>query len=176
MNPTSPDDASVGIAFLSQARDRLEAACGLIRHCTDQLDDEQVWRRTREAQNSIGNLLLHITGNLRDRIVGVVAQRPNERDRPGEFSERGPIAKDVLVGRLEMVASECDAVLSSLAAGQLLEPRSYQGINRRMDLDVLSVIFQTVVHLAGHAQEIVFMTRSELGDTYRFANVPRESK
>jgi hypothetical protein len=176
MDSTSPDDASVGAAFLAQARDRLAAACGLIRHCTDQLNDEQVWCRPRASQNSIGNLLLHITGNLRDRIVGVVAQLPNERDRASEFSERGPISKDALVSRLEMVACECNAVLSSLASGRLLQPRSYQGINRRMDLDVLSVIFQTVVHLAGHAQEIVFMTRLELGDTYQFTNVPRESK
>jgi hypothetical protein len=173
MNPTFDESTSIGNDFLAQAREQLAASHQLIRHCAAQLNDDQLWWRPRESQNSIGNLLLHVTGNLRDRLVALVGGQPSERDRNQEFAERSTIAKDVLMARLESVVAECDRVLADLAVPQLLEPRSYDGLNRRFDLDVLAVIFRTLLHVAGHAQEIVFMTRLQLGDAYQFANPTR---
>jgi hypothetical protein len=173
MNSTSDESARIGMVFLGQARDQLAASHQLIRHCVAQLNDDHIWWRAHESQNSIGNLLLHLTGNLGQRLVDIVGGQPRERDRDREFAERSAIAKDVLMARLDSVVVECDRVLAGLAAAELLEPRSYEGMNRRFDLDVLAVIFRTLLHLAGHAQEIVFMTRFQLGDAYQFADPTR---
>ena len=171
MNQLPPDDAAIGRGvFLAQAREKLAAAHQLIRHCAEQLTDEQIWWRPRESQNSIGNLLLHVTGNLHERIVSLIGGAPSRRDRLQEFAERERIARDELLRRLAEVVAECERVFGELPPTRLLEPRSYQGLNRRFDIDVLSVILNTLVHVAGHAQEIVFMTRLTLGDVYKFAN------
>jgi Protein of unknown function (DUF1572) len=170
MNSTPDESARLSSSFLAQAREQLAANHRLIRHCVAQLDDQRVWWRPHESQNSIGNLLLHVTGNLRERLLAIVAGQSHERQRAAEFAERAVIAKDVLLGRLEAVVALCEQVLDGLVSAQLLALRSYQGLNQRFDLDVLSVIFRTLLHLAGHAQEIVFMTRLQLGEAYRFAN------
>ena len=172
MTQPTPIDAQIGALFLAQARDRMDASCRLIRHCANQLDEDQFWWRPRPSHNSVGNLVLHVTGNLRERLLTVVAGEPGVRDRAEEFACRGPIAKETILARLEEVVRECDQLLAALPVPRLLEARSYQGINRRFDLHVLSVIFQSLSHLAGHAQEIVFCTRLQVGDSYQFSNPP----
>lgn len=164
------DDSTLAASILAHARDRLAAAAQLVEHCVGQLNDAQVWWRPREPQNSIGNLLLHLTGNLRERILSLIAGQPSVRDRPAEFAHREHIAREQLLAAFRSTVAECDQALAGLTAAQLLEPRSYQGVNRRIDLDVVGVILHTLTHLAGHAQEIVFMTRLQLGDGYRYTS------
>jgi len=71
----------------------LTKALDRIKHCLGQLTDEQIWRRESDAMNSIGNLILHLCGNLRQWIVAGIGAEKDVRQRPKEFSERGPIPK-----------------------------------------------------------------------------------
>jgi hypothetical protein len=90
------------------------------------------------------------------------------RDRPAEFSERGPIPKDELLRKLEAVVDEARAVLARQTARQLLEARRIQGL----DVNGVAAIFDSVPHFRGHTQEIVSMTRLQLGDAYKVAWAP----
>ncbi len=155
-------------AYIGLARKHLAERLGRIRHCVGQLDDEQVWWRPHDAMNSVGNLLLHLGGNLRQWIVAGVGGVPDARDRPAEFAERGPIPGQELIRRLETAVAEADAALAALDGSRLLEPRRIQGF----DETVLSAIWRSLEHLSGHAQEIVCITRLQLGDRYRFAWTP----
>ena len=143
-------------------------AADRIKHCLDQLTDEQVWRRSSESINSIGNLILHLSGNARQWIVAGIGGAPDVRQRPKEFSERGPIAKAELLRRLDEVVAEARAVLGKASAQDLLRKRSIQGFN----VTGVEAIFDSVPHFKGHTQEIVHMTRCLLGDAYRFAWTP----
>src|SRR5262249_11539156 len=71
------------LMFLRHARFRLlEDYFVKIAAAIDALDDEQVWRRPNESSNSIGNLLLHLSGNVRQWIisgVGGVARQVQEQ-------------------------------------------------------------------------------------------------
>lgn len=138
------------------------------KHCLSQLTDEQVWWRSHPSLNSIGNLILHLCGNVRQWIVAGLGGAADNRDRPGEFSERGPIPKDELLNRLESVVSEARAVLARQTARQLLKARRIQGF----DVSGLKAIFDSVPHFRGHTQEIIGMTRMQLGDAYKFAWTP----
>jgi uncharacterized damage-inducible protein DinB len=163
-----PTRDALAALFVAQARKRLAAAVKRIGHCLDQLSDEQVWWRPGAAHNSIANLVLHICGNLRQWIVSGVGDAADVRDRPQEFAERGPIPKAELFRRLSDVAREADAALARVTAAQLEAARRIQGF----DETGLSAIFDSLAHLSGHAQEIVYITRLQLGDRYRFAWVP----
>lgn len=156
--------AAVGTA----AAHELDSALVRIKHCLGQLNDERVWRRSQPSLNSIGNLILHLCGNLRQWIVAGVGGAADRRDRPAEFAEQGPIPKEELLRRLEAVVEEAKRVLADVEARQLTEVRSVQGF----DVTGLAAIFDSVPHFRGHTQEIVHMTRLQLGDAYKFAWTP----
>jgi len=156
----------------SEAGKELTSALAKIKHCLGQLTDEQVWWRSRPSLNSIGNLILHLCGNVRQWIVAGLGGAADSRDRPAEFSERGPIPKDELLRRLEAVVDEARTILARQTARQLLEARRIQGF----DVTGLAAVFDSVPHFRGHTQEIVSLTRLQLGDAYRFAWAPTASE
>lgn len=168
MSATGPTGGDVAPAFLAEARRQLAACRDRIAHCLNQLDDGQVWWRPREPLNSIGNLLLHVCGNVRQWVVSAVGGAADVRDRPQEFAERGPISRDELLRRFDALVAEADAVLAQTAPDQLLAPRRVQGFHET----VLSAIFSCLTHLSGHTQEIIYATRLQLGDAYRFHWTP----
>src|SRR5438045_194443 len=117
----------LAIAFGTAAAHELTSALNRIKHCLSQLTDEQLWWRPAPAMNSIGNLLLHLCGNLRQWIVSGIGGASDIRNRPTEFAERGPIAKDELLRRLEAVVEEAKGALTSQNASGLLKGRRIQG-------------------------------------------------
>ncbi len=150
------------------AAHELDSASKRIKHCLDQLNDEQVWRRSQASLNSIGNLILHLCGNLRQWIVAGVGGASDVRNRPAEFAERGPIPTAELVRSPEAVVGEAKRVLTGINARQLTAVRRIQSF----DLTRVVAIFDSVLHFRGHTQEIVHMTRLRLGDAYQFAWTP----
>jgi uncharacterized damage-inducible protein DinB len=148
----------------AEAGDELAKALGKIEHCLGQLSDEQVWQRPQPSLNSVGNLLLHLCGNVRQWVVAGLGGAPDVRDRPAEFTERGPIPKEELRRRLRDVVEEARKVLARQKARQWLEVRRVQGF----DVTGLAALFDSVPHFRGHTQEIVHMTRALLGDAYQF--------
>jgi hypothetical protein len=160
------DDLAAAVG--TEAAKELTSALGKIRHCLGQLTEGQVWWRPYPSLNSVGNLILHLSGNVRQWIVAGLGGVADVRDRAAEFSERGPIPKEELLHRLEDVVGEARAVLERLTAQQLLEARRIQGF----DVTGLGAIFDSVPHFRGHTQEIVGLTRMQLGDAYQFAWTP----
>jgi hypothetical protein len=161
MAPTTEELAQ---AVVAETRKRLEESLTKIEHCLSQLDDEQVWWRQSESQNSIGNVILHVCGNLRQWIVSGIGGERDTRHRPSEFSERGPIPTAELLGRLKGVVREACATLSATGPEELLKSRRIQG----SDVTGLGAIFDSVPHFVGHTHQIVFITRLQLGDRYEF--------
>ena len=150
------------------AADELESALDRIKHCVHQLNDDQIWRRSQPSLNSIGNLILHLCGNLRQWIVSGIGGAVDIRNRPAEFAERGPIPKEMLLRSLETVIAETKRALSGVDAGQLATARTIQGF----DVTGIAAIFNSIPHFRGHTQEIIHITRSLLGDAYAFAWTP----
>jgi uncharacterized damage-inducible protein DinB len=160
--------ADLASALNAAASHELTKALERIKHCLDQLTDEQVWQRPTESMNSIGNLILHLCGNLRQWIVAGIGGEKDLRQRSKEFSERGPISKTELVRHLEEVVALAQDALKKASAQDLLRRRCIQGF----DVNGLEAIFDSVPHFRGHTQEIIHMTRFLLGDAYTFAWAP----
>lgn len=165
------DDISahtLAAALVQSVCDELSAALRKIQHCLRQLSDEQVWWRPAPNLNSIGNLLLHLSGNVRQWIVCGLSGSPDRRDRPAEFAADRAASGEELLRQLADTVAEAQAVLRGVSPQDLLRERRIQGFQ----LTGLQAIFDSVPHFRGHTQEIVHLTRHQLGDRYQFDFVP----
>lgn len=128
---------------------------------------EQIWWRPNEASNSIGNLMLHLTGNVRQWIVGGVGQQAMTRDRDLEFSNRDHISADQLVARLREAVDDACAVIERVTDDQLSEPRQIQ----RFDTTVFGAIYHVVEHFAMHTGQIILLAKAQTGRDAGFYRV-----
>src|SRR5436853_7785001 len=100
----------IGAAFIAQSRSLLsEDYLPKMERCRALISDEQIWWRANEQSNSIGNLLLHLSGNVQQWIVVGLGGATDTRDRDAEFAQRDAIPRDDLVGRLQQTIREADA-------------------------------------------------------------------
>jgi hypothetical protein len=146
-----------------EATQELREALNKIKHCIDQLDDAQIWSRPQPSLNSIGNLMLHLGGNLTQWIVCGIGGAEDRRNRPAEFAEQSAIAKNELVQRLEVAVAKAGAAMTRENADGLTKIRRIQGF----EVTGLGAIFHSIPHFRGHTQEIIHMTRMILGDKYQ---------
>ena len=155
-----PDGPTVRGLFLEFSRRKLlKEYWPRLRGAVESLTEEQVWWRPNEASNSIGNLILHLAGNVRQWIVAGVGRQPNERNRQQEFDERRKIPKHELLARLTTVLAEADAVLANLQGGELGEARQIQGSGTT----VMKAIYHVVEHFSMHTGQIQCIAKSQLG-------------
>lgn len=158
---------SIGTAFLEQSRAFLTREyLPKIRVCVERLSEEDVWWRPNETSNAVGNLLLHLAGNVRQWIVSGVGGAPDTRRRAEEFAARGPgaISKTTALERLEAAVREVDGVLQGLDEAVLLERRNIQG----RDVSVLDAVYHVVEHFAMHTGQITWITKLRTGHDLGF--------
>ena len=145
-----------GQEFISRSRYHLtEDFLPKIERCLERLTDEQIWWRPNEQSNSIGNLLLHLSGNARQWIVCGVGGAADSRERDAEFAQRSVIARGDLHSLLTRVLADVDATLAQFDPNQLLERRTIQG----SEVTVLEAILHVVEHFSMHAGQIVYITK-----------------
>jgi uncharacterized damage-inducible protein DinB len=150
------NDKQIGQAFLKQIADHLESDfLPKIRKCVDLLDEDDIWWRGSDAENSVGNLLLHLSGNVRQWIISGVGGAPDQRDRPSEFSARGGMSKTEVLSRLENTVKEAADVLRRLRLDDLLVERMIQGFKQTG----LQACLHVLEHFSYHTGQIVFITK-----------------
>src|SRR5256714_4234678 len=92
------------------------------------LSDEQLWWRANESSNSIGNLLLHLSGNIRQWIVVGLGGATDTRDRDAEFAQRDVISGEKPGDLLKRTVREADATLAAFDRDKLLDKYRIQGL------------------------------------------------
>jgi uncharacterized damage-inducible protein DinB len=135
-----------------------------IERCLETLTDEDVWWRSGEGSNSIGNLVLHIEGSTRSWIVNVIGGAQTPRDRQQEFDERKQIPRAELQARLRRTLANADEVLARLDAGALLDHRQARG----EEVTVLWALYHAVEHFAMHAGQIIMLAKMRTGGSIQF--------
>ena len=163
-----------GRTFLAEARNHLaEDYLPKIERCLERLTDEQVWWRAGEQSNSIGNLLLHLEGNLRQWVVSGAGGAEDARARDREFAARQQLSREVLLASLRATVEEAGDALARLDPAALLETRRVQGL----DVTLLAAVFHAVEHFSMHTGQIILLTKMLTGGDLAFYNfssgVPR---
>ena len=144
---------------LEYSANKLEQMTSRIEVCLGKLSAGQVWARGNENENAVGNLVLHLSGNVRQWIVASVGGRPDNRDRNAEFDARGGIAIPELSERLRGTISEAAAVIRAVS----LERLTQRLVIQNYEVSVLEAILHVVEHFSGHTGQIIFATKMLTG-------------
>lgn len=150
--------------FLEFSVAKLRQYLSRVHACLDLLDEQQVWQRPSPASNSIGNLCLHLAGNVRQWVLHGIAGEPDSRRRDQEFAARGGVTKAELLERLEQTVRSACQLLESLPPSRLLEttrPQNY-------DVTVIEAIYHVVEHFSGHTGQIIAATKAMTGSDLGF--------
>jgi hypothetical protein len=126
-----------------------------LKTCVQSLTDDQVWWRPNESSNGIGNLMLHLNGNLRQWIVAAFNRREDHRNRPAEFAEHGPMPRAELLWKLGATVQEAEQVLLRLTEPDLLAEYDIQGYH----VHGLDAVYQVIEHFGLHYGQIAYITK-----------------
>ena len=152
--------ADVTHLFLEFSRRKLlDHYWARLRACVESLTDEQVWWRPNQASNSIGNLILHLNGNVRQWLVASFNRQDDLRDRPTEFAAENGLTASELLERLGATMSEAAAVLDRLTESDLVAPYQIQGYH----VTGLEAVYQVVEHFGLHYGQIAYITKNLIG-------------
>ena len=126
-----------------------------IQRCLAALPPDALWHRAAEQSNSVGNLLLHLEGNVRQWIVSSVGGAPDHRQRSAEFAARDAGDAESLFAALRATLDAADAVIAALGPEELLTHRTIQG----RDVSVLDAVYHVVEHFSLHTGQIILLTK-----------------
>ncbi|RJE90517.1 DUF1572 domain-containing protein [Paenibacillus sp. 1011MAR3C5] len=135
----------------------------------NQLDDEELNWRPNESSNSIGNLIVHIRGNINERILSGIQGQAILRDREAEF-EPVQLSKPELVQLTTESFLIVTDTITQLTEGQWQHTQLVRG-KERTHLDML---FQCAAHFSEHMGQIFYIGKLLKGDSYTVTSIPRK--
>jgi len=150
--------------FISFSSGKLRQLAGRIEQCLEKLNDSQIWARGSDAENAVGNLVLHLCGNVRQWIGYGAGGLDDIRERDREFDTRGGMSRAELSARLASTISEAASIIDAIPAARLLERTKIQNY----DMTVLEAIYHAVEHFAHHTGQIIFATKMLTGSDLGF--------
>jgi len=135
-----------------------------LRTAVESLSGDRVWWRPNEASNSVGNLLLHLNGNVRQWLVASFESLEDSRNRPAEFAAREGAPAAELLAQLGATMEEASAVLSRLTETDLTRTYRIQGYS----VTGLHAVYQVVEHFGLHYGQILYVTKLVTGQDLGF--------
>lgn len=141
--------------FIHEAISRFEENTPKIKKCFDELSEEEIWQRPNPSSNSIGNIVVHLCGNITQYILSSLGNVEDKRERDKEFSIRGGLNKKELYDKLKSTVDEAASVVQNMDRTDLLRKRSVQGY----ELSAIGIIIHVVEHYSYHTGQIIFWTK-----------------
>ena len=143
-------------AFIAEIKRRLfEESMVRLKKCLAELTEAQIWYRPNNASNSIGNLVLHLHGNVRQWVVAGLGKNKDIRERQKEFDEQGPIPTEQLLADMKQLMVEVDAILNQVTPNDLLEVRNVQGYQE----SGLSILVHITEHFSYHVGQMTYIVK-----------------
>ena len=143
-------------ALAREAARRLETeSLARLKRCLSLLSEQEVWHRPNRELVSVGNLVLHLCGNVRQWVISGLGGEPDRRTRDAEFSEKGPLPTGELIERIEQTMREALAVIRRLTPEALLTEYRVQGFRE----SGLGVIVHVIEHFSWHVGQITYFTK-----------------
>lgn len=133
---------------------RYSKLSGVVRDFAEPLSNEQFWAKPFPFGNSFGHLLLHVTGNLNYYIGAQIAGTGYVRDRPREFAETTPPAKDEV---LREFGETVDMVLRTIREQSTEDwSKEYSAVGADAR-DRFDMVLQCATHLHHHIGQMMYL-------------------
>jgi len=123
--------------------------------CLEQLSETQLWWRPNESSNSIGNLVLHLCGNVTQWIGSGLGGWPDHRTRQSEFDAREGIDTKELMHLLQTTMEKIRPIILGVTADELLRKRPVQTFEETG----LSILIHVTEHFSYHTGQIAYITK-----------------
>jgi uncharacterized damage-inducible protein DinB len=121
------------------------------------LTEEQIWWRPNEASNSIGNLILHLTGSLNHFLNRNLGSLDYSRDRAAEFAERRTIPRAELLAVFDEMVANADRTFEQLTVARLSEASP----EPKMSTVVLEDLLNVLAHFSTHVGQILWIAKMQ---------------
>ncbi len=158
-------DNDLAEAFLARSRTLLvKEYLNKVRICLDELAPVDLWWRPNPYSNCVGNLLLHLNGNVGQWIIHGVGGAPDTRRRQDEFATCGGASAEELFEHLHATVLSADVVLKGLTPEDLAGHRRIQGL----EVTVLQAAYHAVEHFSTHVGQLIYITKLRTGRDLRF--------
>lgn len=147
---------SLETQLINEAHRRLrEESLARIVKCLNMLSDDEIWYKHNANSNSIGNLVLHLSGNIRQWLVSGLGQESDVRERDLEFSTIGPVSKEILIQKISSAINDGLAVVDRIASGALEQMYEVQVYHE----SGVSIIVHVIEHCSYHVGQITYLTK-----------------
>lgn len=133
----------------------MEESVTRIKKCFLEISEKEVWQEPNESSNSMGNLILHLCGNITQYIISSLGKKKDDRERDLEFSAKGGFTKQQLMDKLSNVVNQSVAIISDTSDSEMLRNRQVQAYQ----LSGMGIIIHVVEHFSYHTGQIAFRTK-----------------
>lgn len=159
--------------LIEQVINRLQENTPKIKKCLDELTEEEIWQRPNPSSNSIGNIILHLSGNITQYILSSLGEIEDKRERDKEFSTTGGLNKKELFDKLQSTLTQAAGTIRNINPEDMMRKRSVQGV----ELSAIGIIIHVAEHYSYHTGQIIFWTKLLKGkDLAFYANVDLNKK
>jgi len=141
--------------IIEQSIFRLGENTPRIEKCLNEMSEEDIWKKPNNSSNSVGNIILHLCGNITQYIISSLGEKEDHRNRDAEFSTSGGYNKSELFNKLTLTLDEAIYILKNLNEKDLLKIQSVQGFN----YSGIGIIIHVVEHYSYHTGQITFWTK-----------------
>jgi uncharacterized damage-inducible protein DinB len=141
--------------FTAQAIHRLDENTPKLIACVRELDDAEIWKRPNPHSNSVGNIILHLCGNIRQYAISSLGNRKDVRQRDKEFSADGGYSASELMKKLTDTLDEAKGIIQNITEAELLRKRKVQGYTH----SGIGIIIHVTEHYSYHTGQIIFWTK-----------------
>lgn len=134
---------------------RMNESLRMIKICLEQLPEKAIWQKPNESTNSIGNLILHLCGNITQYGIASIQNLEDNRQRDEEFAVSSGFTKEELIQKLSNTIDEAKRAFYEAPLEELLRKRSVQGFN----FSGVANIIHVTEHLSYHTGQIALWTK-----------------
>jgi uncharacterized damage-inducible protein DinB len=133
----------------------LELNTPRVEKCLAELSESELWQRPNPQSNSVGNLILHLCGNITQYVLCSLGGQPDLRVRDAEFSAEGGHSKAELLEKLRATVRQAADVVRTTSRAEMLRVRTVQGFQ----MSGVAIVVHVCEHYSYHTGQIAFWTK-----------------
>lgn len=141
--------------FISQCVHSIEENTRRIEKCLGEIEEAHIWKYPNNTSNSFGNILLHLSGNIRQYIISALGEIIDNRERDKEFSTREGFTKSELFNKLITTVQEATGIIRQMDEDSLIKIYPVQGFN----LSGIGIIIHVTEHYSYHTGQVAFWAK-----------------